>query len=70
MNSRIKHQLWKVQNGWLLVPEDSESTLAFNEAPQCVIFKTLKEFSEWKPKRQRRKATPKPQATEPQHTLD
>jgi hypothetical protein len=50
-----------VGNGWLLVPEDVDGYLNSREAPQCAVFKTLKEFSEWKPKRVRhRKPKPAP----------
>jgi hypothetical protein len=67
---RIKHQLWKVSNGWLLVPEGANTGISATDAPQCAVFKTLKEFSEQYPKRERRKATTKTKASEPQHTLD
>lgn len=50
---RIEHTLWKVNNGWLLVPENTHYLKA-DEGQQCYIFKTLKEFAEWKPKRQRK----------------
>jgi len=57
---RVKHNLWKVSNGWILVPESVDRVLSPAEAPECHVFKTLKEFSEWKPKRKRnRKQTPK-----------
>jgi hypothetical protein len=56
---RIKHQLWKVSNGWLLVPEHSDHTITSEDAPYCVIFKTLKDFSEQYPKRERKKRNPK-----------
>lgn len=49
--------LWKVANGWLLVPEDIDGYLHSREASGCFIFKTLKEFSDWKPKRIRKKKT-------------
>lgn len=51
--TRIKHSLWRVSNGWLLVPEGTYSSLADSAAPECAVFKTLKEFSEWKPKQKR-----------------
>jgi len=52
---RIKHTLWKVSNGYLLVPEDCDSYLRSESASGCAVFKSLKEFSEWTPKRVRRK---------------
>lgn len=58
--SRIKHNLWKVSNGWLLVPENVDGMLDSIEAPSCVVFKTLKEFADYKPKRVRHRK-PKPQ---------
>jgi len=48
---RVKHTLWKVSNGWLLVPEDVDRVLSPAEAPYCYVFKTLKDFTDWKPKR-------------------
>lgn len=58
---RIKHTLWRVNNGWLLVPEEKDGYLSSDNAPDCYIFKTLKEFSDFKPKRVRRKkAKPTP----------
>lgn len=50
---RIKHTLWKVSNGYLLVPEDCDTMVQARESSGCAVFKTLKEFSEWKPKRKR-----------------
>ena len=50
---RIKHTLWKVSNGWLLVPDGAVSGISANDAPNCAIFKSLKEFAEWKPIRKR-----------------
>ena len=50
---RTKFTLWKVSNGYLLVPSDCDAYLSNNNAPDCAIFKTLKEFSDWKPKRVR-----------------
>lgn len=55
---RIQHNLWRVKNGWLLVPEDN-GYLKAADAPNCEVFKTLKEFSDQYPKRERRKATTK-----------
>jgi hypothetical protein len=59
---RVTHNLWKVSNGWLLVPEGCDSVLSSNDAPQAAVFKSLKEFSEWKPARVRRKRS-KPSTT-------
>ena len=50
---RIKHTLWKVSNGYLMVPEDCDSYVQTKDASFCAVFKTLKEFSEWKPKQKR-----------------
>lgn len=50
---RVKHTLWKVSNGYLLVPEDCDRMLQSSDAAGSYVFKTLKEFSEWKPKRKR-----------------
>jgi hypothetical protein len=61
---RIQHTLWRVSNGWLLVPEKSNGIIADIDAPACFIFKTLKEFSEWTPKRERRRRTRKEILTE------
>jgi len=52
---RTVHTLWKVSNGWLLVPEGCNTVVDHDDAQNCTIFKTLKEFSDWKPKRIRRK---------------
>jgi hypothetical protein len=65
---RVKHILWKVSNGWLLVPEECAERLSYEDAPQVTVFKSLKEFSDWTPKRQRRKS--KKDSSEPKHTLD
>jgi hypothetical protein len=59
-----------VNNGWLLVPEDCDKMVTTSQASQCVVFKTLQEFSEEYPKRERRKRTKPIKATEPQHTKD
>lgn len=56
---RVTHNLWKVSNGWLLVPEGDDRVLSVNDAPQAFVFKSLKEFSEWKPARKRNRK-PKP----------
>jgi hypothetical protein len=67
---RIKHTIWKVSNGYLLVPEDCDGLLQTKDASGCAVFKTLKEFSDWKPKRERRKRNKSTTAAEPQHTKD
>lgn len=54
---RVTHNLWKVSNGWLLVPEGSDRVLSTTDAPQAAVFKNLKEFSDWKPKRKRSRKT-------------
>jgi hypothetical protein len=53
---RIKHTLWRVSNGWLLVPETNDGYLHCEDASRCAIFKTVKEFADWKPKRERKRA--------------
>jgi hypothetical protein len=63
---RVKHTLWRVSNGWLLVPEDSPSVINHGDAPQCVVFKDLKEFAAFKPKRERNRKA-KPTTKEPEH---
>jgi len=55
--SRIKHTLWRVNNGWLLIPEDDNGLVDHKDAGRCFVFKTLKEFSDWKPKRERKPRT-------------
>jgi|SoimicMinimDraft_17_1059745.scaffolds.fasta_scaffold106905_2 hypothetical protein len=61
---RIKHTLWRVKNGWLLVPEGDNGIIKSECADEIMVFKTLKEFAEFTPKRVRnRKATKK----EPEH---
>jgi len=69
---RTKYQLWKVSNGWLLVPEGRDGQIVAADAPQCVVFRTLKEFADYKPKRERksRAAVKTPSPEEPQHTKD
>lgn len=54
---RVTHNLWKVSNGWILVPEGCDRVLSTTEAPQAAVFKTLKEFSDWKPKQKRNRKT-------------
>ena len=68
LNMRTKYQLWKVSNGWLLVPEGRDGQIVATDAPQCTVFKNLKEFADYKPKRERksRAAKPKPTPVEPQ----
>jgi len=68
---RVKHTLWRVSNGWLLVPEDQTgSGISAAEAPQCAVFKSLDEFAKFTPKRERKKRTNKyglkPSPTKPQ----
>ena len=50
-----------------MVPEDFSYNLRPEDAPNCAIFKTLKEFSDTYPKRERRKRTTKTTKEEPQH---
>jgi hypothetical protein len=70
---RVKHSLWRVSNGWLLVPEEENYSIKAEDAPQMAIFKTLKEFADTYPKRERRRSR-KPKAVTaeppPQHTKD
>jgi hypothetical protein len=66
---RTKHTLWKVSNGYLLVPEDCDGLVAVREAPGCAVFKSLKEFSEWKPQRIRRKRNKLKHFTEQGHPI-
>lgn len=58
----IQHTLWKVSNGWLLVPSGNGKVLDSAEAPLCAVFKTLDEFAKWKPVRKRNR---KPKGKEP-----
>lgn len=59
---RVKHNLWRVSNGWLLVPEGTDNILQSGEAGGCSVFKSLKEFSDQYPKRERKsRAKPKPE---------
>jgi len=51
---RVQHTLWKVSNGWLLVPEDCNTVVNSKDAPRCTVFKSLKEFSDWRPRRERK----------------
>jgi hypothetical protein len=57
---RTKYTLWKANNGWILVPEDAAPQgISHVEAEKCVVFKTLKEFADFKPKRERKRRTNK-----------
>jgi hypothetical protein len=64
---RVTHHLWKVSNGWLLVPEGFPNSITPNEAPQAAVFKSLEEFAKYKPKRVRKprkhKTTPTTEET-------
>jgi hypothetical protein len=60
---RIKHNLWRLSNGWLLVPEEDNGVLRCEDAQECAVFRTLKEFADQYPKRERRKKN-KPITTE------
>jgi len=66
---RVTHNLWKVSNGWLLVPEGCDSVLSTAEAPNAAIFKDLKEFAAWRPpvKRNRKPKTTKETPDANQH---
>jgi hypothetical protein len=59
---RIKYNLWKVGNGWLLVPEGANTGISSSEAQHCFVFKSLKEFADFKPKRERKSRARKPVA--------
>lgn len=64
---RVTHNLWKVSNGWILVPEGCDTTLSTLMAPQAVVFTSLSDFAKWKPKRVRKSRalkTAKPGQTE------
>jgi hypothetical protein len=68
---RVKHNLWRVSNGWILVPEGSDGVIQAKEAPLITVFKTLKEFADTFPKRDRKsRKTKATESTEPQHTKD
>lgn len=51
---RTKHTLWRVSNGWLLVPDDCDSMVQSKDASGCAVFKSLKEFADYKPARVRK----------------
>jgi hypothetical protein len=64
---RTKYTLWKASNGWLLVPEgNSDSAISASDVKESVVFKSLKEFAEYKPKRERKRRVTKP-TKEPEH---
>jgi len=70
---RTAHNLWKVSNGWLLIPEGTDRVLTVDDASEAAVFKTLEEFAKWNPPRKRNRKTkpkPKPASTEAQHTKD
>jgi hypothetical protein len=65
---RVKHNLWRVSNGWLLVPEGNDGLIKADDASQITVFKSLKEFADTYPKRERKRRTTKPVTTkEPEH---
>jgi hypothetical protein len=66
---RVKHNLWRVSNGWLLVPEDHDGVVSAKNAPDISVFKSLKEFADTYPKRERKRSrVTKPTPTkEPEH---
>ncbi len=60
-----------MKNGWILVPEGDDGFIKAECADEITVFKTLKEFADEFPKRERRKrSNPTTKATEPQHTKD
>jgi hypothetical protein len=72
---RSTHTLWRVKNGWILVPEGDNGIIRSEAAEEIVVFRTLKEFADEYPKRERKRRTTKPthkapESLEPQHTLD
>lgn len=63
---RITHNLWKVSNGWILVPEGDDSVLTPEKAAGAAVFKNLEEFCKWTPKQKRnRKPKTKPLEVHP-----
>ena len=50
---RNEHTLWKVSNGFILVPEGTAGALTSEQAAKASVFKSLKEFADYKPKRVR-----------------
>ena len=52
---RILHNLWRVSNGWLLVPEGTNSILDTKQASECSVFKSLDEFAKSYPRRERKR---------------
>lgn len=57
---RIKHNLWRVKNGWMLVPEGDDGIVRAECASEITVFKSLKEFAETYPIRERKRRTRKP----------
>lgn len=66
---RTKHTLWRVKNGWILVPEGDNGVIKSEAADEITVFKSLKEFADEYPKRERKRASratkPKPKPTTP-----
>jgi hypothetical protein len=64
---RTKHTLWRVKNGWILVPEGDDGVIKSEAADEIIVFRTLKEFADEYPKRERKRASratkPKPKPT-------
>jgi hypothetical protein len=60
---RIKHNLWRVKNGWILVPEGDDGFVKAECADEITVFKSLKEFADEFPKRERKRRTTKPKPT-------
>jgi hypothetical protein len=54
---RTKHTLWRVKNGWMLVPEGDNGLVRAEDADNIVVFRTLKEFADEYPKRERKRAS-------------
>lgn len=57
---RVKHNLWRVKNGWILVPEGDDGIIKSECADEITVFKTLKEFADTYPKRERKSRASKP----------
>ena len=64
---RTEHTLWRVSNGWLLVPEKNGTVLNVADATKCVVFKNLKDFADQYPKREWPRRTKKPNLTKKAH---
>ena len=62
---RTKHTLWRVKNGWILVPEGDDGVIKSEAADEIIVFRTLKEFADEYPKRERKRAS---RATKPKPT--